>query len=181
MDTARYEQRQPLDDVDEAYRLLARRLEHIVRSGVPVSDALVEEACQAAWGRLLARRESVGADCVLSWLATTAVREALKLLRRERRHLSLDAAIDRDGDGAVGAGLGAAPGAAAPALGPESLVERRERLAALGALPRRQQRLLWMRALGFSYAEIASHTGDSTRTVERQLLHARRTLRAVAA
>ncbi len=177
MDAATYER--PLDDVADAYRLLARRLERIVGAGLPVSDALVEEACQAAWGHLLDHRESVRSDCALSWLATTAAREALKQLRRERRHLSLDAAIAREGDGAVEVGLGARSGA--PALGPEAVVERRERLAALGALPRRQQRLLWMRALGLSYAEIASRTGDSARTVERQLVRARRTLRAVAA
>lgn len=179
MDAARCEQPQALEEIAETYRLLARRLEHIVRAGVPVSDALVEEACQAAWGRLLDHRESIRSDCALSWLTTTAVREALKLQRRERRQLSLDAAIDRDGDGALG--LVPGPQTAVPALGPETLVERRERLAALGALPRRQQRLLWLRALGLSYAEISRQTGDSTRTVERQLLRARQRLKAVAA
>lgn len=179
MAAARCEQPQPLEDVAEAYRLLGRRLEQIVRLNLSVSDAVVEEACQAAWGRLLDHRDRVRTDSALSWLATTAVREALKLLRRERRQLSLDEAIDRGGEGALGLELGSE--AAAPAVGPEALVERRERLAALGALPRRQQRLLWLRGLGLSYAEIARHTGDSTRTVERQLVQARRRLRAAAA
>lgn len=161
----------PLTDVDEAYRLLARRLERIVRSGIAGcgSEALVEEACQFAWGRLLDHRERIDRERTLSWLAKTAVREALKLRRHQRRQLSLDAAIERAGDDAL-----------ATSGGPETLVERRERLSALSALPRRQQRLLWLRALGLSYAEIASHTGDSVRTVERQLLLARRRLRAVA-
>ncbi len=179
MAAARCEQPQPLEDVAEAFRLLGPRLEQIVRLNLSASDAVVEEACQAAWGRLLDHHDHVRTDSALSWLATTAVREALKLLRLERRQLSLEEAIERGREGALGLGL--LPRAAAPAPGPEALVERRERLAALSVLPRRQQRLLWLRGLGLSYAEIARHTGDSTRTVERQLLQARRRLRAVAA
>lgn len=170
MTTCTLQSRQPLVDVDDAYRLLARRLEQIVRVGVPASEGMVEEACQFAWGRLLQHRDRVDPQCALSWLAKTAMREALRLRRHERRELSLDAAIEHAGDAALAA-----------TIGPEMLVERRDRLSALRALPRRQQRLLWLQAMGLSYAEIAGHTGDSTRTVERQLVRARRRLRTVAA
>jgi len=41
----------------------------------------------------------------------------------------------------------------------------------------RQARLLGLQVLGFTYEEIAAaHTGDSRRTVERQILAARRKL-----
>ncbi|MBV8956985.1 MAG: sigma-70 region 4 domain-containing protein, partial [Solirubrobacterales bacterium] len=37
-----------------------------------------------------------------------------------------------------------------------------------------QQRILWLHALGLTYAEIADYEGCTLRTVERQLLRARR-------
>jgi RNA polymerase sigma factor (sigma-70 family) len=61
------------------------------------------------------------------------------------------------------------------------LFERRERLASIRRLPQRQQQVLWLHALGLSYNEIARHTGCTTRTVERQLLRARRAVRSAAA
>jgi DNA-binding CsgD family transcriptional regulator len=36
----------------------------------------------------------------------------------------------------------------------------------------RQQRLVWLQAAGLSYVEMAAYTGDSVRTVERQVLRA---------
>jgi RNA polymerase sigma factor (sigma-70 family) len=60
---------------------------------------------------------------------------------------------------------------------PVELIEHRERLADLGRLPARQQRALWLHGLGLSYAEIARHEGCTTRTVDRQLLRARRRIR----
>ncbi len=159
-----------LRDLDQAYRLLARRLERIVRFNVQGSDAMIEEACQFAWGRLLDHRGHVRAQSALPWLVKTAVREALRLQRRERRQLSLDAAIEHTSESPLGLDSG-----------PEAVVERRERLSALAMLPERQQRLLWLQALGLSYVEIGRQTGDTPRTVERQLLRARRKLRATAA
>ena len=41
--------------------------------------------------------------------------------------------------------------------------------------------MLWLRALGLSYGEIASLTGDTTRTVERQLLRAKGSLHRLEA
>ena len=48
----------------------------------------------------------------------------------------------------------------------------------IGHLPPRQQRLVWLQGLGLTYEEMAGYTGASTRTVERQLLRAKRTLRS---
>ena len=62
----------------------------------------------------------------------------------------------------------------------DELTERRERLHAVSELPERQQKLLWLHALGLNYVEMAMQTGCTTRTVERQLVRARRALREAA-
>jgi RNA polymerase sigma factor (sigma-70 family) len=160
-----------LGDVGELYRSLSKRLEQIVRVGVQAPDAVIEDACQFAWTRLVHHRGRVHRDTALGWLAKTAVHEAFKLTRRGRRELSFDGAVEQ--------GVELAPPATTPSL--QDLFEQRARLAAVGFLPRRQQRLLWLRALGFSYEEIASRERCTPRTVERQLLHARRALRTTVA
>jgi RNA polymerase sigma factor (sigma-70 family) len=147
-------------DVGELYALLARRLEQIVRLGVRAPDAVIEDACQFAWSQLLHHRHRVHRETVMSWLVQTAVHEALKLLRRDRRELSLEEAAEE----------------AIPAT-PIQLIECRERLAELDRLPERQQRAVWLHALGLNYAEIAVYEGCTTRTVERQLLRARQAIR----
>ncbi len=158
-------------DVGELYPLLSTRLERIVRRDVRASDAVIEDACQFAWSRLVHHCRGVRREAALSWLATTAVREALKLIRRDDRELSLEATIELAGDAVVHGEL----------PGPDELLERLECLATIESLPVRQQRLLWLQGLGLSYDEMAAHEGCTLRTVERQLLRARRTLRAADA
>ncbi|MFX5521499.1 hypothetical protein ABTD78_19775, partial [Acinetobacter baumannii] len=75
--------------VGELYRALARRLEQIVRVTVQASDPVVEDACQFAWGRLLAPDTQVSADATFQWLAKTAIREAWRLRRRTERDVPL--------------------------------------------------------------------------------------------
>ncbi|MBV9606444.1 MAG: sigma-70 family RNA polymerase sigma factor [Solirubrobacterales bacterium] len=159
-----------IDDVGKLYGLMARRLEQLVRQEVRAPEAVIEDACQFAWGRLLHHHHRVQRETVMNWLVRTAVHEALKLLRRAGRELSLDADDER---------------ATAPALSwgptPAELIERGEQLAGLKRLPVRQQRALWLQALGFDYAEIARHEGCTRRTVERQLLRARQGIRELEA
>jgi RNA polymerase sigma factor (sigma-70 family) len=164
MTVSTYPRSATCDSVDfaELYAHLRARLERIVRAGV-----VIEDACQTAWSRLLAHREGVRHEAALSWLATTAVREAVKLVARERREASLDATLERFGD----AGL------LSPSAPPDELLERRQRLASVAELPERQQRLVWLHAVGLSYTEIAALTGDTKRMVERQLLQAKRRAR----
>lgn len=154
-------------DVAELYGRLAGRLERIVRLDVRAPDVVIEDACQFAWSRLLHHRDRVQRETALSWLARTAVHEALKLHRRDRRELSLEAAVEQ---------ASGAPGLTCAAT-PFDLIERRERLAELTHLSERQQRALWLHALGLSYAEIAAREGCTVRTVERQLLQARARVR----
>jgi RNA polymerase sigma factor (sigma-70 family) len=147
-------------DVGELYGQLARRLESIVRLDVHAPDVVIEDACQFAWSRLLHHRHRVHRETVMSWLARTAVHEAFKLLRRDRRDAPLDLVSEHGW-----------------AASPHELIERRQRLAGIGGLPERQQRVLWLHALGLSYAEIATHEACTERTVERQLLRARQRVR----
>lgn len=51
-------------------------------------------------------------------------------------------------------------------------------LEELRSLPERQRRILLLFAFGFTYVEIAERTGDTVRTVERQLCRARQGLRS---
>lgn len=166
-----------LDDVGELYAVLAPQLRQIVRFNVRASDALIEDACQVAWSRLVRHRGSVRREAALPWLVTTASREALRLVRRASRELSLDELRERQQE--PGSGHRVMPArTAGSAPRPEEIVELRARLEEIRALPRRQQRLVWLQGLGLSYSEMAGHEGASQRTVERQLLRAKRALRS---
>jgi RNA polymerase sigma factor (sigma-70 family) len=160
-----------LGDLDALYVALAGRLERIVRLDVRASDPVIEDACQFAWSRLAHHAGHVRFESALSWLAKTAVHEALKLIRRDRRELSLELAAEQT------------PGMLNCAIspGPDELFEQRERLEAIRSLPERQQRMLWLQGIGLSYADIAASTGCTSRTVERQLLRAKRAIRVAAA
>lgn len=147
-------------DIGDLYGALAGRLERIVRLDVRASDAVIEDACQAAWCLLLRHGDRVQRETVMAWLARTAVHEAFKSLHRCRREDALEGADLASGQ-----------------LPPEELVLQRERLSELAALPARQRRLLWLHASGLSYAEMAAQEKCTRRTVERQLLRARAALR----
>jgi len=153
-------------DVGELYGLLARRLEQIVRVDVHAPDVVIEDACQFAWSRLLHHRDRVRRERVMTWLVRTAVHEAFKLLRRSGRELSLEEAEEP---------------MVLPEATPSELFEFRDRLAALGRLPERQQRAIWMHGLGLNYGEIAAREDCTVRTVERQLLRARQRIRELEA
>ncbi len=159
-----------LGQVGEVAALYARSagvVRGYVRSVVTAPEALIEDACQFAWVRLMHHRDRVRRDRAVSWLITTALHEAIKLVRRHTRELSLEELLDDTGDLRLSR--------SAPA--PEEVVEPRLRLAVLRELTERQERLIWLQGLGFDYSEMAAETGTTIRAVERQLTHARRTLR----
>jgi RNA polymerase sigma factor (sigma-70 family) len=150
----------------DLYAELAPQLERIVNANVRAPGTVVEEACQTAWAWLVADRDSLAPGTELGWLATTATREALRLVRTQRRDLSLECEREVDGELLE----------LAFEQGPERVVEARERLAEIRQLPPRQQRLVMLQAFGYRYAEISAVTGDSCRTIDRQLVRARRRL-----
>jgi RNA polymerase sigma factor (sigma-70 family) len=157
-------------DVGELYGALAPRLEQIVRRNVRAPATVIEDACQFAWYRLVCHAHRVEQDTALAWLARTAVREAIKLARRGQRERSLEAEVERGGELHV----------PAESPTPHEQAEMREQLALVRRLPERQQRLLWMKAVGLSYEEIANQSDLTLRTVERQMHRGRNRLRAAA-
>jgi RNA polymerase sigma factor (sigma-70 family) len=159
-------------DLDGLYRSSAVRLAGIVRRELGAPEVVVEDACQSAWSKLLRHRQSVGRETAFSWLTTTAVREALRIVARTERELSLEAALE---DGVRPETL-----RLPVEEEPEQLVAERLRIEDLRGLPARQQRLLWLQALGCSHTEIAALSGCTTRTVHRQMHRARRRLRELA-
>jgi RNA polymerase sigma factor (sigma-70 family) len=156
-------------DFDADYRRLAPRLERNLRANVRAPRAVIEEACQTAWSRLLVANPPIAAEVRLGWLTTTASREAIRAVRAQRLELPLTHLKD-----------GEVIEFPARTPEPERAFELRERLGEVRRLPVRQRQSLWLQSAGYSYAEIAAETGDSVRTIERQLLRARQTLRQAA-
>jgi RNA polymerase sigma factor (sigma-70 family) len=154
-------------DEAQLYRTLAPRVERIVRLHVRAAPEVIEDACHHAWTKLINDGQEVDRGAVVSWLTTTAVREAWKLDGRERREHSLEAIAAPDGELPIPSSL----------PGPDEQLAQRERLAALQTLPERQQRMVWLRALGLSYHEMAAYTGESVRSVERQIARASKRMR----
>jgi RNA polymerase sigma factor (sigma-70 family) len=150
----------------DLYTDLAPQLERIVSANVRASSTVLEEACQTAWAWLIAEHDSLTPGTELGWLATTATREALRLVRAQRRDLSLEQEQDAEGELLE---LVFEPG-------PERVIEVRERLAEVRQLSPRQHRLVMLQGFGYRYSEISAVTGDSSRTIDRQLLRARRKL-----
>ena len=155
------------DEIAELYRANAEQLRQIVRFSVRAPEAVIDDACQIAWSRLVGHRAGVRSETALPWLVTTAGREALKLRTCKAARRPCTRRSKRSCDGSA-----RAPGRA------RAIVQLRDRLAQLRTLPQRQQRLVWLQGLGLSYAEMAVYTGDSQRTIERQILRAKRALRS---
>lgn len=157
--------------VEPLYRAAADRLERIVRVDVNAPPAVIEDACAIAWSRLVLHSARVGRDGAFGWLVATAVREAWRLSRREARDQSLEALLDELGDGDL---RPVVPGA-------DETFEQHERIGLLGCLPPRQRRFLWLHAIGLSYGEMAEVSGCTTRSIGREMVRARRQVRALAA
>lgn len=147
------------------------RVRRMVRARARASEPLIEDACQAAWERLVRRHACVRRERATAWLVRTAIREAFKQRQREARDMSLEAWDEDEGD---------PPAHHTPPL-LEELAEQRARLQSIRALNERQQRLVWLQGLGLTYDEIADEAGTTPRTVERQLGRARRKLATASA
>jgi RNA polymerase sigma factor (sigma-70 family) len=151
-------------DEAELYLRHHHELVRAVARAVNASRELIEDACQTAWLILLRRQPD--RNRVFGWLRTVAIHEAYRLSGIERRDVRLDALASVDG----------------VVRGPELVADRRScidrhleaRLALerVAELPVRQRRLFALQVAGLSYAEAAVATGDSVRTVDRQLRRA---------
>lgn len=154
------------------YADLQPQLARILSSNVDAPEWLIEEACQMAWSSFLLHGGEIPAGAELGWLSTTSTRVALRLLRRERVISAWR--------------LEPVPGSAPERVQaddglPDRNLELSELLVEVRRLPKRQARLLLMHGLGYEYEEIAATTGDSCRTVKRQLERARERLRSAVA
>ena len=132
---------------------LRRRVGRLVNT----SDANVDEACSFAWMQLVRcqpRRETT-----LAWLTTVAVREAVRLDRRDRRDCRLVSG-------------GELPDRCKSLTHTEAFAA----LEVVASLPPRQRDLIGLQVAGYSRQEIALLTGTSHRAVERHLRRARAAL-----
>ena len=122
---------------DEAtWQVTVRRYTALLRStarGVLRSDADVDEAVQRTWVLLLRSADRIeDPRCLPGWLATTARREALAVLRAQQRAVPSEDVADRvaPDDRDLGTGL-------------MSLELRRELHRAVDTLPETQRRIVW--------------------------------------
>ena len=127
--------------------------------------ALAEDGCQAAWLALLSANAVPLDGRAFAWLRITAARSA----RRQRRERERPSGPLSGG----GAGEWELEEPQADVRGPlQRVLDAEAQETAwrrLRALRPRERRLLGLRGLGLSCAEIAAVTGDSPRTVERQI------------
>lgn len=155
----------------------ADRIRSIVLSRThTTSEETVEDACQTAWLTLYRRIDIILDDRGVNWLVTVATHEAWRLARPRDipvgsfrgddvdphempEPLSLEAGVDERA---------------------EDRDEHGERAALLSQLKPKVQRELYLKALGYSYDEIAEMTGSSYSAVNRRLAEGRARLRASA-
>jgi DNA-directed RNA polymerase specialized sigma24 family protein len=147
-----------------AFELYHERLVAHLGRYVATAPEVIEDACGFAWLQW-ARLRPAGPD-VYRWLVVVASREALHLLHRAKtdaeRTVELRAAQRLDD----------------PRCDPVPATALHDAFLRLSP---RQQRFLTMQALGLSYMEMSDASGDSVRTVDRQLVRARAAFRSVLA
>jgi RNA polymerase sigma factor (sigma-70 family) len=145
-------------------RLVAQDLGDLVKA---------EDGCQAAWLALLSDERIPLDHRGLAWLRKVA-RTTGRRAARERECPAGSLSGGGEGDRELDEPSGALRGPLSRVLDREAQEQAWERLRGLTA---RERRLLGLQAFGFSYEEIAGLTGDSLRTVERQVLRGRAKLR----
>jgi DNA-directed RNA polymerase specialized sigma24 family protein len=149
-------------DLEQVYRTHSARVRSAVSSQLGgVGAGLVDDACQDAWLIALRNRSrlySAGSESVYCYVVKTAIRQGWKLAARQCSACELE--LDQPDPVSL-----------------EGRVIARDTLRLSGSSPR-QRRMLWLRALGLSYAEIAAETRSTVRTVDRQLQRGRKALAA---
>lgn len=153
-----------LGDEEQLYQRHAKTLRTILHLHVTTTDENLDDACSFAWMQLVRcqpRRETV-----FAWLRTVAIREAIRLDRQQRRAVCAD--LDELEDAAL----------RDRRCDLDVVDEALDALDALGNLRERQRVIYGLQAFGYRYADIAAITGDTLRTVDRQMRRARRAVLA---
>jgi RNA polymerase sigma factor (sigma-70 family) len=144
---------------DDLYRALRRRFD------CSVSDALIEDACQAAWTIAWRCRARVSGE-FMAWLVVVARHELLALLRKQSGEFWLgDDVLERldcDSD-------------------PQVACEARLILETLAGLTANQRVALGLVVAGYSYDEVAALTGKTYTWVNRHVSEGRARARLLAA
>lgn len=148
------------DAIAAFYTLKAAELQRAIRRAISGPDARVEDACSHAWCQLLSHDEVTLDARGFSWLYVVALHEGYRLGDRARREVTIDS-TER-----------------LPGRETSDRTLHRERVALVRSLPARKRELVVLQGAGFSYAEIARMTGNSLRTVDRQLRRAKKAIRA---
>jgi RNA polymerase sigma factor (sigma-70 family) len=158
-------------DEDQLFRRHHQDLERAVADVVKADPELIADACQTAWAVLL--RTQPDRDKVFAWLRVVAIHEAYRLSAIARRDSPLERFAGENG------------GAVDPRSDPKSfdvLLEAREALGRLAALPERERVDITLLVSGYSYREIAAMTGGRTFTnVSKHLKQARARIRRATA
>lgn len=160
-----------LEHIAGLYAAHAGQLRDVVTKRGSRNSQIVQDACAHAWAQLVAA-EHVSLQPprwrALSWLTTTAIREAWRLERDSRRvcatgSTAMDTLRPREDAGV------------------DELVLARLRLDLVRQLPERPRRFLLRLALGYSYREIAEAEHASYTTTSKQIARAKRLLRELEA
>jgi RNA polymerase sigma factor (sigma-70 family) len=152
----------------------ANRVQRTVAGRVRAPRQTIEDACQTAWTMLLLREDIDLDHRGAAWIATVARHEALQLTSRRR-------------EVPVGAFLpwSPAPGIATEPVDdtsdPGDVVAARDQLVRDFALLKpREREALYLKALGYSYHEIAHLTNATHTAVNRRINEGRARLRKLA-
>jgi hypothetical protein len=116
-----------------------------------VCDATIEDACQTAWTKLVRRDDITLDERGLSWLITVAIHEARALAQRERAETPMGAFGPTTSDDELPEPAAHGCGVLEQVAGHLELGERREDLRQLKP---QERRALYLKGMGYSYAEI---------------------------
>ena len=152
------------------YALEADELLRAVRRALTGPDAMIEDACSFAWCQLLSNDQVELDNHAFGWLYCVAIREGYRLADKARRAPPMGVRSDLVVDAIQGSD---------PAEASSRRVTHMQRAALVRQIAPRKRQLVLLQAAGFTYVEISQITGDSIRTIDRQLRRARRTIRAL--
>ena len=158
------------DEADLFERYADRLLRATART-VSAPAHVIDEACSFAWMQLV--RTQPRRETVFAWLRVVAAREAVRVLRRDQRELSLE--VLADASDADASDFEAFVEDTGPAV--EDVATLHDALAAIEGLPGRRRRIFLLRLAGLSYKEITARTGEQPPAIARQVRKARERLR----
>lgn len=150
-------------DEERLFITHSNRLRRVVAANVRTSAANIDDACAFAWLQLVDRQPR--RQAVFAWLATVAIRDALRRDGRERRVVSVDDLAEVSVE-------------ARPAdVEVEERIVLCEVLEQLTGIHPRKRQMLVMHATGFSCEEIAAEHGIATARARELIYQARLQLR----